>query len=218
MSSKKILLLIASGVLAALLLRRSARVSRRPKQRPTEQTELPEAPRLADETARAEVERQAADDATRLEANHEEETQRQLLEAAAPGPGPEPKTPEQTVVMVTDDSRVVRVKTGRLLAAHNYQVVMAEDGLDALRQIENSIPDLLITDLDMPGMGGMELVRQLRSHGSTVELPIIMITADGEALRTEALESGVNAVLGKPYPEEQLIAQIQLLMTGQSTG
>ena len=205
MSSKKILLLIASGVLAALLLRRSVRVSRRPKQRPREQTELPEAPRLPDETARAETDR-------------EEETQRQLLDATAPRPGSDPKTPAQTVVMVTDDSRVVRVKTGRLLAAHNYQVVMAEDGLDALRQIENSIPDLLITDLDMPGMGGMELVRQLRSHGRTVDLPIIMITADGEALRTEALESGVNAVLGKPYPEEQLIAQIRLLMSGQSAG
>lgn len=239
MSSKKILLLIASGVLAALLLQRSVIVRRKPKRRLTEQTELPETPPLSDETARTEADKQAIKDAarieverlkteeeTRLEADsqaetgafREDETRRQLPDATGPRPVPKTKTPEQTVVMVTDDSKVVRVKTGRLLTAHNYQVVMAEDGLDAVRQIENAIPDLLITDLDMPGMGGMELVRHLRGHGRTVDIPIIMITSDNEALRKEAEESGVNVVLGKPYPEEELIAQIQLLLTGQSAG
>lgn len=237
MSSKETLLLIASGLLAVLLLRRSVMGRRRPKKRPTERTEHLEAPQPTDETARAEAERQATEDRARLEAEQlkaeektrreadrlaeidalrEEETQHQLLDATAPGSESKTKTPEQTVIMVTDDSKVVRVKTGRLLSAHNYQVVMAEDGLDAVRQIETSMPDLLITDLDMPGMGGMELVRHLRGHARTVDIPIIMITADSEALRKEAHESGVNVVLGKPYPEEQLIAQIQLLMTGQS--
>jgi CheY-like chemotaxis protein len=122
------------------------------------------------------------------------------------------KAAEQTVVMVADDSKVVRIKTGRLLSAHKYQVVMAEDGLDAAKQIDNSLPDLLITDVDMPGMGGLQLVRHLRANPRSAGIPIIMVTADSEVLRKEALESGVNVLLGKPYPEEQLIAHIQRLV------
>ena len=118
--------------------------------------------------------------------------------------------------MVADDSKVVRIKTGRLLSAHKYQVLMAEDGLDAAKQIENSVPDLLITDVDMPGMGGLQLVRHLRANPRTLGIPIIMVTADSEVLRTEALESGVNVLLGKPYPEEQLIAHIQRLVLART--
>jgi len=102
-----------------------------------------------------------------------------------------------------------------LLAAHKYQVVLAEDGLDAARQIESAIPDVLITDVDMPGMGGLELVRQLRGNQRTVGIPIIMITSDNEKLSSEAAASGVDVLLGKPYPEEQLIAHIQTLMNGR---
>ena len=253
MSSKRIVLLIASGVLAVFLLRRSFTTRRKTERRDLERAAYLDAQRqTADEAARIEAdrlateeaarlealrqaaedlarregERQAAEEEARLEAERlaeadafrEEEAQRRLFDETAQEPELKAKAPEQTVVMVADDSKVVRVKTGRLLAAHNYQVVMAEDGLDAVRQIENSVPDLLITDVDMPGMGGMELVRQLRHHERTVDIPIIMITADSESLRKEAAESGVNVVLGKPYPEEQLIAQIQLLMIGRTGG
>lgn len=164
----------------------------------------------ADEAIRVNAESQARSDAF-----HDEEPPSPFIGATTREPQVQAKTAEQTVVMVADDSKVVRVKTGRLLSAYNYQVVMAEDGLDAARQIDISLPDLLITDVDMPGMGGMELVRQLRAQERTVDVPIIMITADSEALRNEALGSGVNVVLGKPYPEEHLIAEIQKLIVGQ---
>ena len=116
--------------------------------------------------------------------------------------------------MVADDSKVVRVKTSRLLNAHRYQVLLAEDGLDAARQIEQSIPDLLVTDVDMPGLGGLELVRQLRSDPRTASLPIIMVSAGSDVLQVEALAAGVNVVLGKPYPEELLVSHIKSLVTG----
>ena len=106
----------------------------------------------------------------------DEMARRQVL-APLPRTGAQPKAPEQTVVMVADDSKVVRVKTSRLLNAYRYQVLLAEDGLDAARQIEQSIPDLLVTDVDMPGLGGLELVRQLRSDPRTASLPIIMVSA-----------------------------------------
>ncbi|WP_281193208.1 response regulator [Candidatus Accumulibacter aalborgensis] len=120
--------------------------------------------------------------------------------------------------MVADDSKVVRIKTGRLLSAHQYQVVVAEDGLDAARQIGSSLPDVLVTDVDMPGMGGFELTRQLRGDPRTAHVPIIMVTSDSEQLRSEAAAAGVNVILGKPYPEEQLIAHIQRLMSSQRGG
>jgi CheY-like chemotaxis protein len=128
------------------------------------------------------------------------------------------KTPEETVVMVADDSKVVRIKTGRLLSAHQYQVRMAEDGLDAARQIGSSLPDVLITDVDMPGMGGFELTHQVRGDPRSAHVPIIMVTSDSEQLRDQAVAAGVNVILGKPYPEEQLIAHIQRLMSGRSGG
>ncbi|MCP5248844.1 MAG: response regulator [Candidatus Accumulibacter sp.] len=126
------------------------------------------------------------------------------------------KTPEQTVVMVADDSKVVRVKTGRLLSANQYQVLMAEDGLDAAQKIEASLPDILVTDVDMPGMTGLQLARQLRGNARTARIPIIMVTSDSDELRREADAAGVDVLLGKPYPEQQLIEHIQRLVVARA--
>ena len=80
-----------------------------------------------------------------VEAAIRRETERQAAEEAESqaraASMTKPKLPDQTVVMVADDSKVVRIKTGRLLSAHRYQVVVAEDGLDAARQIGSSLPD-----------------------------------------------------------------------------
>lgn len=191
MSMNQTLLLLVAVVFAAFLVQRFWATRRQAWRRSVE------------EAARREAERQAAEDAA----------QRQMR-ASIPGVRSQSKAPEQTAVMVADDSKVVRVKTSRLLNAHKYQVLLAVDGLDAARQIDQSIPDLLITDVDMPGIGGLELVRQLRSHARTASLPIIMISAGSDVLQAEALASGVNVVLGKPYPEDQLISHIKSLLTG----
>ncbi len=120
-----------------------------------------------------------------------------------------PRTPEQCLVMIADDSKVVRIKTSRLLAKHLYRVSLAEDGLDAARQIEIDLPDVLITDVEMPGMDGFELTRQVRSNPRTAHIPIVMITADDDKHRAGAAEAGVSVLLSKPYPEDQLLAYLQ---------
>jgi CheY-like chemotaxis protein len=180
-----------------------------------------EAERLAaEQAARQEAERLAAQEAARQETERlaAEEARSRALAAASGTVAKISKTPEQTVVMVADDSKVVRIKTGRLLTAHRFQVQMAEDGLDAASQIEESVPDVLLTDVDMPGLNGMQLVRKLRGNSRTAQLPIIMVTSDSEELLDEAMSAGVNVVLGKPYSEEQLIAHIEqlMIMNGQS--
>ena len=196
----------------------AAEMARREAERlAAEEEARQEAERLAAaETARREAAQIAADEEARRQ--EAEVAQRRVREAVEPAAGVTAKPPEQTVVMVADDSKVVRVKTSRLLTAHKYQVLTAEDGLDAARQIENSLPDVLITDVDMPGLDGFQLVRQLRGNPRTANIPIIMVTSDNDVLRSEAVASGVDVVLGKPYPEEQLIAHIQKLVIDAKGG
>jgi len=155
-----------------------------------------EAERLA--AARAEAERVAAEQAEAAQA------------AARPSPAaPTAKSPAQSLVLVADDSKVVRIKTGRLLTAHQYQVCYANDGLDAVRQLQAQRPDVVITDVEMPGMDGFGLTRHIRAEAATADLPVIMITAADDRHRDEAALAGVSVLLGKPYPEDELIAQIR---------
>lgn len=119
------------------------------------------------------------------------------------------KTAAQTLVMLVDDSKMVRVKSSRLLGAHEFQVVTAVDGIDALKQLENCCPDILITDVDMPEMDGFGLVAALRGNPRTQHIPLVMITSAEDRHREEALRVGVGLVMGKPYDEAALIAHIR---------
>jgi CheY-like chemotaxis protein len=113
------------------------------------------------------------------------------------------------VVMVADDSKVVRVKASRLLTKYQYQVLLAEDGADAAAQMQATLPDILITDVEMPGMDGFELTRHVRSNARTAHIPVIMITAADDRHQAAAQEAGVNVLLGKPYEDEDLIERIR---------
>ena len=119
------------------------------------------------------------------------------------------KTATQTLVMLVDDSKMVRVKSSRLLASHGFQVVTAVDGIDALKQLENCCPDLVITDVDMPEMDGFGLVNALRGNPRTQHIPLVMITSAEDRHREEALRVGVGLVMGKPYDEAALVAHIR---------
>ncbi len=178
--------------------------------------------RLAAIQAERDAQRRAAEHAARA-AEARAEAQRQAewhaeqerLEAerqAAATPPRVVKTAAQTLVMVADDSKVVRIKTGRLLAQHQYQVSYANDGLDAVQQMQTAMPDVLITDVEMPGMDGFELTRHLRGNPQTAQLPVIMITAADDRHREHAEQAGVSVLLGKPYPEDALIAHIRQAM------
>ena len=168
----------------------------------------------AESEAQAQVRHLAALAALQLEAR-QQAAARAHAEAARLAPPAEaalPKSPDQTLVMVADDSKVVRVKTGRLLAQHRYRVAYAVDGLDAARQMQDSVPDVMITDVEMPGMDGFELTRHVRQNPLTAHIPIIMITAADDKHRDDAQRAGVTVLLGKPYPEAALIEHIRVAM------
>ncbi len=113
------------------------------------------------------------------------------------------------LVMVVDDSLTVRKITSRLLIRAGYQVVTAKDGVDALEQLVDLSPEVMLLDIEMPRMDGFELAKRLRQDSKTKDLPIIMITSrTADKHRNYAMEIGVNEYLGKPYQEEILLEQL----------
>lgn len=114
------------------------------------------------------------------------------------------------IVMVVDDSLTVRKITGRLLARQGYQVVTAKDGVDALQQLQDVTPEVMLVDIEMPRMDGFDLTKNLRRDPLTANIPIIMITSrTADKHKNHALQLGVNVFLGKPYQEEELIRHIE---------
>ncbi len=120
--------------------------------------------------------------------------------------------PEETpapLVMVVDDSLTVRQFTGRLLRRAGYQVASAKDGVDALQQMQETVPDLLLLDVEMPRMDGFELTRNLRGNPRYAAIPIVIITSrTADKHRAYALELGANAYFGKPYVEDDLLRSV----------
>ncbi|HEY4997848.1 MAG TPA: response regulator, partial [Usitatibacter sp.] len=118
------------------------------------------------------------------------------------------------LVMVVDDSLTVRKITGRMLAREGYEVASAKDGVDALQQLQDMKPDLILLDVEMPRMDGFEFARNVRADEATRGIPIIMITSrTADKHRNHAMELGVNEYMGKPYQEEQLLALIKRYTT-----
>ncbi|MBP8307214.1 MAG: Hpt domain-containing protein [Burkholderiaceae bacterium] len=113
------------------------------------------------------------------------------------------------VVMVVDDSLTVRKVTQRLLTREGYQVLLAKDGVDALRQLQDVVPDAMLLDIEMPRMDGFDLTRNLRADERFAHMPIIMITSrTADKHRNHAMGLGVNVYLGKPYQEDELLAHL----------
>ena len=120
-----------------------------------------------------------------------------------------PAAPARTV-MVVDDSLTVRKITSRLLEREGYRVLAAKDGVDALEQVNRSLPDIMLVDIEMPRMDGFDLTRNLRGDPRTAAVPIIVISSrTADKHRAHAFELGVNDFIGKPYQEAELLAHIQ---------
>ncbi|TCB82272.1 Hpt domain-containing protein [Acinetobacter sp. ANC 4173] len=118
------------------------------------------------------------------------------------------------LIMIVDDSVTVRKVTSRLLERQGYDVVTAKDGVDAIEQLENVKPDLMLLDIEMPRMDGFEVTNLIRHHEVHKQLPIIMITSrTGEKHRERAFSLGVTHYMGKPFQEAELLNNIESLLT-----
>lgn len=116
-------------------------------------------------------------------------------------------------ILVVDDSSTMRKLLGHILTPAGHQVVEAEDGIRALEQLAEQGVDLMIVDLNMPQMNGIELIQAIRKEPKFTDLPIIMLTtqADDES-RRRCLSAGANLFLVKPVPKDMVLFKVQSLL------
>ncbi|MHC9086810.1 Hpt domain-containing protein [Luteimonas sp. RIT-PG2_3] len=136
---------------------------------------------------------------------------RQILQPRDIAPVAEVEVAPQRVplVMVVDDSVTMRKVTGRVLERHQFEVVTAKDGVDALERMAERVPDLVLLDIEMPRMDGYELAIEMKGEPLLRDVPIMMITSrTGEKHRQRAFEIGVERYLGKPYQENELLRNV----------
>jgi len=115
----------------------------------------------------------------------------------------------ETILIVDDEPTIVEV-VGLYLQREGYRVVTAADGAAALSLVEQQRPDLVVLDLMLPGLSGLEVTKRLRAGGA---LPIIMLTARGEeADRVVGLELGADDYLTKPFSPRELVARVKAIL------
>lgn len=117
------------------------------------------------------------------------------------------------IVLVVDDSLTMRKVLSRVLEREDYEVVTANDGVDAIQLLQEITPDIILTDIEMPRMDGFEFSRFVRDNPATANTPLVVISSrTADKHRNVAKEIGVNAFLGKPVQDDELIEQVKALI------
>jgi len=117
------------------------------------------------------------------------------------------------IIMTVDDSRSVRQMVSFTLQQAGYQVVEAEDGEDALRKLNGGKVNMVITDLNMPNLDGIELTKTLRSDADHKFIPIILLTTESqETKKQQGKAAGATGWIVKPFKPEQLLAVVKKVL------
>jgi DNA-binding response OmpR family regulator len=118
------------------------------------------------------------------------------------------------ILVVDDESDVVLIiKT--TLQAEGYDVASATNGKDALEEAFETLPDLIVLDVMMPGMTGFDVLRELKANESTATVPVVMLTGVSDKKKIqEALESGIDYYVVKPFDFDDLLGKIKHALEG----
>lgn len=121
-------------------------------------------------------------------------------------------------IMIVDDCGTTRKLLGHYLKTRGYSVVLAENGLDALEKLGTDTVNLIMTDLNMPYMDGMELIRTLRADPNWSEIPILMVTTENDEVeRKKAFDSGANGYVVKPVTGDAIAENIKSIIKDMFT-
>jgi two-component system chemotaxis response regulator CheY len=121
--------------------------------------------------------------------------------------------PQFSCLIVEDSPMMRQLLVFALARVKNLRVTEADDGIDGMRKLANARFDLIITDINMPIMDGLKLVKRVRSDPTHKDTPIIIITTEGsQEDRQRALSLGANAYITKPIQAPQVIAKVKELL------
>jgi two-component system chemotaxis response regulator CheY len=113
-------------------------------------------------------------------------------------------------ILVVDDCKTTRKLLGFYLKVKGYEVVYAENGLEAMEKLGRENINLVMTDLNMPYMDGLELTRSMKTEPSLRHIPVLMVTTEGDDdERQSALEAGANGYLVKPVNADMITSNIR---------
>lgn len=104
------------------------------------------------------------------------------------------------MILVVDDHEEIREALAEILEEEGHEVLQAVDGLDALEMVSASPPDVILLDIAMPGMDGLETLRHLKNDSTSAAVPVIMVTAQGDRQNmVKAVQLGVRDYITKPW-------------------
>lgn len=116
-------------------------------------------------------------------------------------------------IMTVDDSASVRMMVKFSLQEAGYEIIEAVDGLDALKKLENESVSMVIADVNMPGMDGIELVRRMRDHSTLRFTPVVMLTTESnEELKEKGRKVGATGWIVKPFKPADLVAVVKKVL------
>src|SRR5271167_4309425 len=120
--------------------------------------------------------------------------------------------PEKPLVLVVDDYTDAREMWCEYLASCGFRVAEARDGNEAIAKAEELLPSVIIMDLTLPGMGGLEATRRLKAGEKTGKIPVVALTGHARSHSEEAKEAGCDAFLTKPCMPEKLVAEVERVL------
>ena len=130
-----------------------------------------------------------------------------------------PTAVHQKTVLIVEDEEDIQILLDYNLREQGYSILQATDGEEGLLQAIEYHPDLILLDWMLPLLSGMEVLRQLRAHPDTRDIPVIMLTAKGEeADRLRGLDGGADDYITKPFSPAELLARARALLRRTTGG